>query len=77
MRSRLVRYSIATALASLATACGAGQQQTANNRDTMTQRQKDSVLAQSGIPGAAGVGMALKTADSLKAKQAALDSIKP
>ena len=47
---------------------------TANNRDTMTRRQKDSVLAQSSLPGAAGVGMALKTADSLKARQAAQDS---
>lgn len=48
--------------------------ETANNRDTMTRRQKDSVLAQSSLPGAAGVGMALKVADSLKAKQAAIDS---
>jgi uncharacterized lipoprotein YajG len=48
--------------------------ETANNRDTMTRRQKDSVLAQSSLPGAGGVGMALRTADSLKAKQAALDS---
>ena len=54
--------------------CSTKPQQAANNRDTMTRRQKDSVLAQSGLPGAAGVGMALKTADSLKAKQAALDS---
>lgn len=61
---------------SVLSACS-GKPQQANNRDTMTQRQKDSVLAQSGLPGAAGVGMALKTADSLKAKQAALDSIKP
>ena len=55
-------------------ACSNTPQQAANDRDTMTRRQKDSVLAQSGLPGAAGVGMALKTADSLKAKQAALDS---
>ena len=48
--------------------------ETANNRDTMTQRQKDSVLAQSALPGARGVGQALKAADSLKARQAALDS---
>ena len=32
--------------------------ETANDRDTMTRRQKDSVLAQSSLPGAAGVGMA-------------------
>ena len=61
-------------LALLAASACSGKPEQANNRDTMTQRQKDSVLAQSGLPGAAGVGMALKTADSLKAKQAALDS---
>jgi hypothetical protein len=58
-------------------ACSNKPQQAANNRDTMTQRQKDSVLAQSSLPGAKGVGMALKVADSIRAKQAGLDSIKP
>lgn len=58
----------------LLTHCSKPKETTANDRDTMTRRQKDSVLAQSGLPGAGGVGMALKTADSLKAKQAALDS---
>lgn len=54
---------------------GCGTQQTAaNNRDTMTQRQKDSVLAQSGLPGARGVGMAQAQADSARARQARLDS---
>jgi hypothetical protein len=51
------------------------KQQTAqNNRDTMTQRQKDSVLGQSGIPGSQGVTKALRAADSAKARQAQLDS---
>jgi hypothetical protein len=45
-----------------------------NNRDTMTQRQKDSVLGQSGIPGAQGVTKALRAADSAKAHQAQVDS---
>jgi hypothetical protein len=40
----------------------------------MTQRQKDSVLAQSQLPGAEGVGKALRAADSAKARQARLDS---
>jgi hypothetical protein len=54
-------------------ACG-GQEVAQNNRDTMTQRQKDSVLAQSALPGARGVGMAMNAADSAKARQAQLDS---
>jgi len=38
------------------------------NRDTLTQRQKDSILAQSRIPGAAGVGRAMRAADSTSAR---------
>ena len=45
-----------------------------NRRDTMTQRQRDSVLAQSGLPGAQGVAKALRAADSAKARQAQIDS---
>lgn len=48
-----------------------------NDRDTMTQRQRDSVLAQSSIPGAGGVGKALSAADSLRARNARLDSVRP
>lgn len=40
----------------------------------MTQRQRDSVLAQSRLPGASGVGKAMRAADSAKARQAQLDS---
>jgi hypothetical protein len=49
----------------------------ANDRDTMTQRQRDSVLAQSGLPGAKGVGKALSAADSIRARNAQLDSVRP
>jgi len=45
-----------------------------NRRDTMTQRQKDSVLAKTGLPGAQGVAKALAAADSQKARQARIDS---
>lgn len=57
----------------LVVAC-ASEDTGANRRDTMTQRQRDSVLAQSGLPGAHGVGKALNAADSAKARQAQLDS---
>jgi hypothetical protein len=60
-------------LAIVLSACAAPEQ-AGNNRDTMTQRQKDSVLAQSGLPGARAVGMAQAQADSAKARQAKLDS---
>ena len=45
-----------------------------NDRDTMTQRQKDSVLGQSGLPGAQGVTKALRASDSARAHQAQVDS---
>jgi hypothetical protein len=56
--------------------CSAGDT-AVNDRDTMSQRQRDSVLAQSGIPGAAGVGKALNAADSVRARNAQLDSLQP
>ena len=48
---------------------------TINNRDTMTQRQKDSVLSTTGIPGASNISKAQRAADSLSAQSRALDTI--
>jgi uncharacterized lipoprotein len=56
-------------------ACSAQPETARNDRDTMTQRQKDSVLAQSQLPGARGVGNAMQVSDSAKARQAQLDSL--
>ena len=58
-------------------AVGCARDETAaNDRDTMTQRQRDSVLAQSALPGAAGGGKALSAADSVRARNAQLDSVR-
>ena len=46
----------------------------ANNRDTMTQRQKDSVFGQSAVPGASAVTKAMRAADSLDAIRKRQDS---
>jgi hypothetical protein len=40
----------------------------------LTQRQKDSVVAASRIPGAQGVGAAMRVADSAAARRARIDS---
>ena len=56
-------------------ACSSGK--TADAPPTKTKAQKDSAIANSGLPGAQGVQKAMKAADSAKAHQAALDSIKP
>ncbi len=62
---------LSVALTLLALACGGsdggGSQQTVN-RDTLTQRQKDSILAQSKIPGARAVRNAMTAADSTSAR---------
>jgi hypothetical protein len=68
------RVRLAGALFLVAGLACAREDTSANRRDTMTQRQRDSVLAQSGLPGAHGVGKALTAADSAKARQAQLDS---
>jgi len=73
MRNRTPIVSIFALLAVTACSSDTG----GNRRDTMTQRQKDSVLGQSGIPGAQGVTKALNAADSVKARQAQTDSIQP
>lgn len=42
--------------------------------DTITQRQRDSVIGESGLPGAAGVRGALDASDAAAARAARLDS---
>jgi hypothetical protein len=58
-------------------ACGSGGQSNANkvNRDTLTERQQDSILAKSSIPGASAVGKAMNAADSTSARVTASDSV--
>ena len=55
---------------------GSGKAGTAA-RDTLTERQRDSILAGSRIPGARGVGAALRAADSTNARIRATDSVAP
>lgn len=43
--------------------------------DTLTRREKDSLVAGSGVPGAAGVRGAMTGADSAAARAARLDSL--
>ena len=43
--------------------------------DTLTQRQRDSVIGASRLPGAGGVRGALEASDSAAARRALLDSL--
>ena len=59
---------------SLAMACGTGKSdQTA--ADTLTERQQDSILANSTIPNARAVGGAMRAADSTSAGILRADSV--
>ncbi len=46
-------------------------------RDSLTQRQRDSAIGASQLPGAQGVQKALKASDSATARANALDTIRP
>jgi hypothetical protein len=57
-------------------ACGGdSKDKQAVNRDTLTERQKDSILANSRIPGASGVKRAMTAADSTSAGARRADSV--
>jgi hypothetical protein len=66
---------VALLLATLAACGGDNSGKQAVNRDTLTQRQKDSILAKSSIPGASNVGRAMRAADSTSAGAHRADSV--
>ena len=63
----------------LLSACGGGQSGSSSGApgDTLTERQRDSMLAGSRIPGARGVGAAMRVADSTSAGIHRADSVAP
>jgi hypothetical protein len=66
----LLGMSVATA------GCAGGETDTPVVRsDTLSQRQRDSVIGQSRLPGAQGVRGALDAADAAAARAAAADSV--
>lgn len=72
-----LRLACVATLLALACDGGSGARDAAVSRDTLTQRQRDSILAQSSIPGAAGVGAAMRAADSTSARIQVTDTIAP
>ncbi len=58
-------------LALLAAACSSG----AKTSTGRTEREADSVIGQSQLPGASGVQKAMASQDSARARAAALDSL--
>jgi hypothetical protein len=64
----MYRALAAAALLLVLSACEIPEPQLAVDRDTLTQRQKDSITATLPLPGAAGVGRALRAADAAQAR---------
>lgn len=72
------RSSAAAATASLllAAACGGGSPDAGpEGADSLTRRQRDSAVAESGLPGAAGVRGAMDAADTARARARRIDSL--
>jgi len=74
------RYTISRAvrplmLALLTTGVACSQPKTPADAPAQTQRQRDSVIGASSLPGAAGVRGAMSARDSAAARKARLDSI--
>lgn len=72
--TRFLTVAILVALAGCARGCGDGANDAAA-RDTLTQRQRDSIIGESALPGAGGVRGALRAADSAAARAKRADSI--
>jgi hypothetical protein len=73
------RLSAATVLFSFLLAVGAcGEKSDAARKaaaDSLSERQRDSILAKSRIPGASAVGRAMTAADSTSARVQASDTV--
>ena len=59
----------------IATCSGGGDGEDQAAQDTLTRRQKDSIIATLPVPGAGAVGKALDAADAAKARAERLDTI--
>ena len=75
IRRQLLVLFIAAGLTPMA--CSGGDEASANAtvEDTLTRRQRDSIIGESPLPGAQGVRGALRAADSAAARMERLDSI--
>jgi hypothetical protein len=63
---------ILAALLLLLAACGGAAEEPV---EALTQRQRDSALAASRLPGAGAIGRALEVSDSMNARTLRLDSL--
>lgn len=64
-----------SALTLVVGACGQSEGDTQSAADTLTRRQRDSIISTMPLPGARGVGRALDAQDATRARAATLDSL--
>lgn len=64
-----------TSLALVAGCTGDSEPDSGPALDSITQRQRDSVIGESNLPGARGVRGALEASDAAAARAAAIDSL--
>lgn len=79
MRTRrpwITLVAISLGLGALVSGCtGGGQEDRTVDRDTLTRRQKDSIVSEMPLPGAGAVGRAMDAADAARARAQAHDTI--
>lgn len=68
MKTRVFVAAIGMAIAIAACSSGNKDAQNTTQKKPMTERQRDSTIAHSKLPGAAVVGKALEQSDSAKAR---------
>jgi hypothetical protein len=66
---------LAAAILALGACSGNGGEGDAANADTLTRRQKDSIISTLPVPGAGAVGAALDAADKAKARAEVMDTL--
>ena len=69
----IIGVLIVLVIALLAAACS--EKAPDSSKKKLTQRQRDSVLAETGLPGSEVVGTVLETADSTEARAKRLDEL--
>lgn len=73
-RFKSMRWCVAAAVLALALGGCSKKSDADHGRGTVSERQRDSTLAKSVIPGASAVGKALAASDSAAARAARIDS---
>lgn len=69
------RWTAGTLLLGLSLLAGCGAKRAEPPRQPLSARARESALAKSGLPGATGIGSALRVSDSSAARQRRVDSI--